>query len=546
MSSSITFGSIVRDFFKENKRLALTYIIILILSPIQDVGVPHVIGKIIKSIKSKEFSVKLIYILMGLLACGQLATSLNDIIESRMYPRFQTFMSEKVLNYVIEYSKLNIQDILTGRIISILANIPKAMYNFIDTWRSLFIPQFIVALVAIIYIARRHWLLGLILVAIMCLYYLLMFITMNGCGRIIMQRESFLLSVNDEIDDILTSIVALFNHDTVENEKGRVRSYFKAYERLSKTALSCILKHKYTIVPLIIVLAMVFIFTGYKLVDQGKLEMEHFISILLIFMYVFGAIMRTVNIVKETSIRWGMIDEHMKVFKSLEEAKQVPIETCLRPELNNNKNTYISFNNVTVKSHGKPILQDLTFDVKKGEKLLIIGKIGKGKTTILKLLMRYQQPSDGCIYFNGIPIQGIQVEKLRTRIGFIPQSPVLLNRTVYENIVYGSTHVTKQQVLELLNMLKLNNIFDADKLDMKVGKHGSRLSGGQRQVVWILRVMLQNPEIILMDEPTSAIDNETKSFINDLFERVMKDRTVIVVSHDMSMAALCDRVLSLT
>jgi ABC-type multidrug transport system fused ATPase/permease subunit len=287
---------------------------------------------------------------------------------------------------------------------------------------------------------------------------------------------------------------------------------------------------------------MTFIIIGFRFVKNGTLALETFIAMLLIFMYVFGAILRSVNVIKDTAIRYGMIKQNLEIFNSMQPAKAMPMTLDKRL----NDKAFIRVDNVTLSYRNKQVLDHFSMEIKEKENVLIIGHIGKGKTTILKLLMRYQQPNSGTIYIKGVPVQNIPIKTLRSRIGFIPQNPVLLNRTLYENITYNNPSVSKQQVLDLLSTLKLTHIFDADRLDANVGKHGSKLSGGQRQVVWILRVFLQNPEIILMDEPTASIDNDTKAYIFDLFKFVMKDRTTIVVSHDMSMASLCDRTISLS
>ena len=99
--------------------------------------------------------------------------------------------------------------------------------------------------------------------------------------------------------------------------------------------------------------------------------------------------------------------------------------------------------------------------------------------------------------------------------------------------------------MNLIHTLGLGDIFNESRLDQRVGKHGGHLSGGQRQVVWILRVLVNAPDILLMDEPTSAIDKETKGFIDRLFEIVMKDRTVIIVSHDDYMTKFADRTVEM-
>lgn len=540
--ANISFQSLISQFLWENKHIAFAYVVMLILIPLQDIGIPHVIGKVMRTVRETKFDFKYIYVLMLLMLCGQVSVSMNDFIESRLYPKLQTFISDKVVSYIADTCKLNMQDILTGRILAMLSNTPKTMYNFLDTWRSLLIPQSIVSLVAIVYFTIHQKLLGLVLVVVVILYYILLYVTIRQCGGTAMERERFLLSVNDEIDDVFTNMIAIFNSNKMEDEKNRVRSYFKAYELLSISALKCTMKLKYMIVPIIIILGMTFIIIGFRFVKNGTLALETFIAMLLIFMYVFGAILRSVNVIKDTAIRYGMIKQNLEIFNSMQPAKAMPMTLDKRL----NDKAFIRVDNVTLSYRNKQVLDHFSMEIKEKENVLIIGHIGKGKTTILKLLMRYQQPNSGTIYIKGVPVQNIPIKTLRSRIGFIPQNPVLLNRTLYENITYNNPSVSKQQVLDLLSTLKLTHIFDADRLDANVGKHGSKLSGGQRQVVWILRVFLQNPEIILMDEPTASIDNDTKAYIFDLFKFVMKDRTTIVVSHDMSMASLCDRTISLS
>jgi ABC-type multidrug transport system fused ATPase/permease subunit len=540
--ANISFQSLISQFLWENKHIAFAYVVMLILIPLQDIGIPHVIGKVMRTVRETKFDFKYIYVLMLLMLCGQVSVSMNDFIESRLYPKLQTFISDKVVSYIADTCKLNMQDILTGRILAMLSNTPKTMYNFLDTWRSLLIPKSIVSLVAIVYFTIHQKLLGLVLVVVVILYYILLYVTIRQCGGTAMERERFLLSVNDEIDDVFTNMIAIFNSNKMEDEKNRVRSYFKAYELLSISALKCTMKLKYMIVPIIIILGMTFIIIGFRFVKNGTLALETFIAMLLIFMYVFGAILRSVNVIKDTAIRYGMIKQNLEIFNSMQPAKAMPMTLDKRL----NDKAFIRVDNVTLSYRNKQVLDHFSMEIKEKENVLIIGHIGKGKTTILKLLMRYQQPNSGTIYIKGVPVQNIPIKTLRSRIGFIPQNPVLLNRTLYENITYNNPSVSKQQVLDLLSTLKLTHIFDADRLDANVGKHGSKLSGGQRQVVWILRVFLQNPEIILMDEPTASIDNDTKAYIFDLFKFVMKDRTTIVVSHDMSMASLCDRTISLS
>ena len=536
---NVTFLSLITEFLNQNKSLAVTYAAMLVFFPVQDIGVPHIVGRMIKHIRDSSFDFKYLYILMGIVLCGQFTTTFNDFIDSKLFPKFQTFISEKVISYVVNTCSTNLQDILTGRILSVLNNTPKTIYNFMETWRAILIPQFVVALVAVLYFAYYSWILALIMIVIMVLYYLMLFVTIQGCGATAMDREKYLLSVNDEIDDMFINVIAIFSNNKIEEEHERVHKYFNSYEEFSDKALKCTMKFKYSIVPIIIALSMTFIYVGFMLVEKNTIVLEAYIAMILIFIQVFTDILRSVSIIKDTSLRWGMITENLQIFNSLEPGKCQTKQNIIANEY------FIKFDNISFSYGNTPIVHDLNFQVKQFERVLITGQIGKGKTTILKLLMRYQQPNSGTIYIQGVPIQNIPLNELRERIGFIPQNPVLFNRTLYENIIYGSHGVSRDSVINLINNLGIEQIFDISRLDEKVGKHGSKLSGGQRQIVWILRILIQDPEVILMDEPTASIDNKTKEFIYDLFKIVMKDRTAIIVSHDMNMSPLCTKIVKI-
>ena len=323
-----------------------------------------------------------------------------------------------------------------------------------------------------------------------------------------------------------------------KKEYNFIKDHFKKYEKISVELFNCTLRKKYIYMPFIIVLAIVFMYLGYKLVNTKKLAAGNYVAILIIFMYVFNSIIRVFSGTKDITIRWGIITENLKIFSSLESSKKVSLEATTL-----NTPDYILFDAVSFKYKNAQIIDNLNLQVKKGENVLIVGHIGKGKTTLLKLLMRYKRCSSGAIYIEGRSIDTIPVNELRTRIGFIPQNPILLNRTLYENITYGSPGTTREQVFKLIESTEMQGAFDLTRLDENVGKLGSKLSGGQKQIVWILRVLLQRPEIILMDEPTSSLDENTKSLVKSIIKYAMKDHTVIIVSHDMSLVDLCNRVI---
>lgn len=526
------------EFIMNHKLLLVAYLIVLIIIPIQDVGIAHVVGKLLESLRSEKVSYFYIYVLIALIAIVQFGHALNDFIEVRIYPLFQKFICTKILDYIFDKSSSNLQDILTGKILTIMAHCPRTMYNYMDLWRTDVVPQVVVFTVVIAYISLINVKLGLIVAAVVAVYIVCALATIHYCREPARMRESYLIHVNEEVDDVLMNIVGIMNANQQQPELQKLGKYYDMYQKFGEISMKCTMKYKFMLVPIVLASIVLYVMIGFNAVKNKEMKVEKFIVSIIIYLYVFNSIIRTINDVRDASIRSGMVAEHLRVFDSMKDSK-----ANLTLSKQGYESKYLYFDSVSF-SHGeKPILRDFTLEIKQGEKLLIIGQIGSGKTTILKMLMRYANPSIGHIYYRGMPFEKIPRPELRKRIGYIPQNPILLNRTLFENITYGTKNVPREAVLELIRSLGLEKIFGESRLDQHVGKHGSSLSGGQRQVVWILRVLIQNPEILMMDEPTSAIDKDTKTFIDGLFETVMKNRTVIIVSHDEYMSKLCDRTI---
>jgi ABC-type bacteriocin/lantibiotic exporter with double-glycine peptidase domain len=176
------------------------------------------------------------------------------------------------------------------------------------------------------------------------------------------------------------------------------------------------------------------------------------------------------------------------------------------------------------------ILENVSLKIKRGEKIAFVGKIGSGKTTLVKLLMGYQPLVMGSITIGGVSVNEMSDDAIRKNIFYIPQKPKLFNRTIYENIIYGNKHPpSKDQITDIMN---LYDISFKRHLDDLAGVEGNSLSGGQRQMVWLLRTVLSPASILIMDEPTSALDPTNKKLINSIINKISVNKTVIIVSHD--------------
>ena len=192
-----------------------------------------------------------------------------------------------------------------------------------------------------------------------------------------------------------------------------------------------------------------------------------------------------------------------------------------------------------------PVLHDVTLKVKPGEMIGIVGPSGSGKTTIINMLCRFYDPTEGTVRVDGHDLKLIDKGELRSQIGLVLQEPCLFRGTIRENIAYGRPHATSEQVMQAAKAANAHEFIVrlADGYDTRLGENGSGLSGGERQRVSIARAILTNPKILVLDEATSSVDTESERAIQEAIGVLARGRTVIAIAHRLSTLRNADRIL---
>jgi subfamily B ATP-binding cassette protein MsbA len=208
----------------------------------------------------------------------------------------------------------------------------------------------------------------------------------------------------------------------------------------------------------------------------------------------------------------------------------------------------IEFKNVSLRYENakKPALNNLSFSIKPGEKVALVGRSGGGKTTLVNLLPRFYEIQQGLILLDGIDIRSLDLKNLRSHFSLVSQDIILFNDTVFNNIAYGVLRDASEA--EVIEAAKAANAWEfiqqlPDGLKNEIGDRGVRLSGGQRQRIAIARAILKNAPILLLDEATSALDTESEQHVQSALDALMQNRTTIVIAHRLSTIENADRIL---
>lgn len=323
--------------------------------------------------------------------------------------------------------------------------------------------------------------------------------------------------------------IAYFSSATEDEEVVRRKSLY--FQNLQFTFQS----------TFIILFEVVSMYTAISLWIDGSISAG---TIVLMQIYLFASF----------GVVWNIGRSFTRFMRSFAQAKEMvdifeeplSVKDPMHPEDSRIDNGHIKIQNIFFGyGGGGAVFQNLSLDIKPGERIGLVGSSGAGKTTITKLLLRFADLSDGRILIDGQDISHLTQDVLRSQIAYVPQEPVLFHRTIRENIAYGSANAGEKEIIEASKSAHAYDFIMGlpQGFDTLVGERGIKLSGGERQRVAIARAMIKDAPVLILDEATSSLDSISESYIQDAFGNLMEGRTTIVVAHRLSTIQKMDRII---
>lgn len=221
-----------------------------------------------------------------------------------------------------------------------------------------------------------------------------------------------------------------------------------------------------------------------------------------------------------------------------------PIQDPINPAKLTEMKEGIEYRNVTFGYGSENVIKDVSIRIKRGQTVALVGQSGSGKTTLADLLPRFYDVNQGGIYIDGINIKDLRIHDLRALMGNVNQEAILFNDTFFNNIAFGVNNATREEVIEAARIANAHDfIMESEHgYDTNIGDRGCLLSGGQRQRISIARAILKNPPILILDEATSALDTESERLVQEALEKLMRNRTTLVVAHRLSTIKNADMI----
>jgi len=527
------------------KNIFIVGMMFLVLSTATSLAFPKLIGSIIEVIEGKsKYTINQVTLFLFVILIFQAIFSffriyLFTIVSEKSMLQIRSDVFSKIITLPVSYLEQRRVGELTSRITSDVSQL-QGLLSF--TIAELF-RQIATLIVGIGILFYTSWKLTLFMLATFPVLVVASVFFGRHMRQLSKKAQDELAAANVVAEETLQSVNVV---KAFTNEHLEINRYITILKRVVDLSLyAARFRGGFTSFIILALFGGIVgvVWFGAGLVQSGEMNLADLFTFILYTTFIGASIGGMGDLYAQINKTVGASE---RLFEILEEDAEITIEESanVNPAMIEGNVSYQDVHFSYPSRKDLPVLKGISFDIKAGEKIALVGYSGAGKSTIIQLLLRFYEYQSGKILVDGKPLTEFGISEIRKNIAIVPQEVMLFGGTIRENILYGKPSASHEEVYDAAkraHALEFINTFP-EKFDTIVGERGIKLSGGQRQRIAIARAILKDPKILILDEATSSLDAESEKLVQIALDELMKNRTTIVIAHRLATIRKVDQI----
>ena len=523
--------------------------VIIVFTTALELFAPYIIKLIVDQIELQlrkgSGDLQRLYVLIGVLFFSSVLSIVLEAVNQRIGDyaagRIGKFLTEKFYEKIFTLPQKYFDSQISGKIVNQLSRGILALQDFLGTASNFIVPALIRSVFIIIVLSFYSLPIAFMVLLTFPFYIYISHISTKKWGEHQVKRNQIEDVTRGRIQEVISNVRLVRSFSTQKKEldfvSDNMQKSVAIYDKQSLTYHVLNFIRNFGLeAGLVIIGIMVFRNTFVGILTIGEM-----VLILQYLNQIRWPLFAMSYILEQTQRAESGSKEYFEILE-LESVEKLPVKTP-QPLFSQPS---ISFKNVSFEYEGGGrVLKNVSFDLSKRETVALVGHSGAGKTTLVNLILKFYEPTQGAIFIDSKKYSELSHDQIRSHISLVFQENELFSTTVFENVAYGKRNATEK---ELIDALKKANAYEfvmkfPKKLHAEIGERGVRLSGGQKQRIQIARAILADRPILILDEATSSLDAKSEKLVQDALEKLMKNRLVIIIAHRFSTIQNANRIL---
>lgn len=537
---------LLKPFLNKNKYYLILYSLSILLSyPLESILLPSIFSNFFDSLKytndlSNSLFINFYKQIIGITVIVIIAQTVTSKLDNYFIPEITESISNTFFEKVIKYYENNYTDLELGKILMRVNNLPVILRELATDFFNWVIPKVFTIIVINLYFLYINKTLFLVSIVILIFIIVYDIHASKKCIKFANNRYNNLEFQSEYTQDKLSNLYSIYSTGNTHNEINnytQISSNIKKYNNKSMSCNNNIKGNNVKITTIILIIFSVIIINLYK---NKSITRNNLVTLLMVIIFYIPCLNGLITYLPEHINHLGILnnlDEYIDIiYKNNSNKPNIEVNQGLI-EIKN-----LTFGYTT----NKNLFTNFNLTINANEKVGIIGPSGNGKSTLIKLIMGYYNVPENTIFIDNQDITKYNLNSLRKQITYINQNTKLFNDTIFNNIKYGN-NITDQEIMDAYKKFDLDRVYAnlSDGFNTNVGVNGDSISGGQKQIILLLRNYFKPNNIYIFDEPTSALDERTREIVVQMIKEISKNSTLLIITHDKNNLNLINRQINL-